>query len=316
MNWYERHLGDWAKKTAHLSLLEEGAYSRLVDWCYIHERALPLTEREVCKVARASTPTERAACRRVLHEFFRLAEDGWHQGRIDKVLRAYEKSVSHNVNNPDSPAERAARYRQKRSDLFKRLQSLGLNPAFDTPNPALEAMLREQGQELPTGNTSRVNVTQTERDVSGFVVASQPPTTINTRDGVTAATSEIVTAAAAAGAMAKAGAAAAGAVDPTLTGRAIRQLKAAGFSSFNAADPRFIALVQQGVGDDEWRLTAAEAVTRDKAWGWLLATVAGRRADVAAGYGLPRAGKGPNRGDPDRVAGLTPTIAAKPANPF
>lgn len=304
MNWYERHLGDWAKKTGHLSMLEEGAYTRMVDWCYIHERPLPMTEREVCKVARASTPTERAAVRRILHEYFQLADDGWHQGRIDKVLRAYEKSVSHNVNNPDSPAERAARYRARRSELFKRLQAVGANPAFDTPNPALESLLREHGQELPPGNTSRANVTHTSRDVAGFVVASQPPTTINTSVTPAAVTQHAVT-------LARDGAAAAGAVDPTLTGRAIRQLKAAGFSSFNAADPRFVSLVQQGVSDDEWRLTAAEAVTRDKGWGWLLATIAGRRADVIAGIAPPRGARAPGSRDPDRVAGLTPTIAAK-----
>lgn len=311
MNWYEKHLGDWAKKTMHLTLTEEGAYNRLCDWCYSHERPLPLAEREVCKVARANTPSERNAVVRVLHEFFTLADDGWHQGRIDKVIAEYVSRVARNTNNPSSPAERARRYREKRADLFKRAAAAGLNPGFNAPNSDIEAMLAG----LPiNGQSSRDSDVTVTRDVTQTVTASQFPTTNRERDGVTAATLPDVTPAAFAAAAHEA-AAAAGIVDPTLTGRAAKAIKAAGFSSLNTADPRFLALVQQGVTDDEWRLTAAEACARAKGWGWLLATIAGRRSDVANGYAVLKPGKGPNGRDPARIAGLTPTIAAKPANP-
>lgn len=317
MNWYEKHLGDWAKKTGHLSMLEEGAYNRLCDWCYIHERPLPLTEREVCKVARAATPTERAATRRVLHEFFTLATDGWHQGRIDKLLRAYETRVSQAVNNPASPAQRAARYRARRAELFKQLNAVGLNAPFSTPNGELERMLTEAGHEVTSGQTSRTNVTPASRDEAAFVTEPQQPTTIPLRDGVPAATSKSAAATAPESARelldfaaaAKAAAAANGIVDPTVTGRAAKAIKAAGFGLANTADPRFLALVNAGVTDDEWRLTAAEAVARGKGWGWLLATLAGRREDVAKGYVAIPSPRAANRRE--SIEALTPTAAAK-----
>jgi uncharacterized protein YdaU (DUF1376 family) len=31
VNYYERHIGDYLKDTAHLSLLEHGIYTRLLD---------------------------------------------------------------------------------------------------------------------------------------------------------------------------------------------------------------------------------------------------------------------------------------------
>lgn len=307
MNWYEKHLGDWAKKTGHLSMLEEGAYNRLCDWCYSHERPLPLAEREVCKVARANNPQERAAVLRVLHEFFELAADGWHQGRVDKVLAAYTNRVRRDTNNPASSAQRAQRYRDKRADLFKRANAVGLNTSFNTPNAELEAMLAEHEG---NGSASRDVTRDVTLNVTGMSTASQQPTTNRERDGVTAATSSSVTSTPDFAAAARDAAAANGVIDPTLTGRAAKALKAAGFGLANTADPRFLALVNAGVSDDEWRLTAAEAVARGKAWGWLLATVQGRRDDVARGY-VPIAS--PTRSKrAEAVASLTPTIASKP----
>ena len=314
MNWYEKHLGDWAKKTGHLSMAEEGAYNRLCDWCYAHERPLPLAERDVCRIARVVSRHDRAAVLRVLHEFFELAPDGWHQSRIDKVLSEYMVRVSRNTNNPSSPAERAKRYRDRRAELFKRLYAVGLSAPFNAPNTELERMLSDQPV---NGQSSRDASRDVTANVTMNVTASQPPTTNHERDGVTAATSLAVTTATAAApqnvpdfeAAARKLADANGIVDPTLTGRAAKAIKAAGFGLANTADPRFLALVNAGVTDDEWRLTAAEAVARGKGWGWLLATLSGRRSDVANGFVAipsPRAAK-----RRESIEALTPTAAAK-----
>lgn len=315
MNWYEKHLGDWAKKTGHLSMLEEGAYNRLCDWCYAHERPLPLAMSDVYRVARAVSPTERRAVARVIEEFFMLSMDGWHQGRIDKVLSAFCKAVERNTNNPASAAQRAQRYRDKRSALFKRANALGLNPGFNTPNADIEAMLAPQAVNGPTSRESN-GVTSRDDTLNATACRFPPTSSRDVTDG--AATSLSVPAGPTADGFASAArdaAAANGVVDPTLTGKAAKAMKAAGFHPGNVADPRFLALVNAGVTEDEWRLTAAEAVARGKQWGWLLATIAGRRSDVANGYAPLAAPGGPNRRDPNRVAGLTPTIAAKPPKP-
>lgn len=89
MNYYEHHLGDFMRDTAHLTMLEEAAYRRLLDAYYIRERALPADVRECCKLARAVSKPEREAVAYVLREFFTLKDDGHHQARADRELERY-----------------------------------------------------------------------------------------------------------------------------------------------------------------------------------------------------------------------------------
>lgn len=89
MNYYEHHLGDYMRDTAHLTMLEDCAYRRLLDAYYIRERPLPVDLSECCKLARAASKPERDAVAYVLREFFSLAEDGYRQGRADDEIERY-----------------------------------------------------------------------------------------------------------------------------------------------------------------------------------------------------------------------------------
>lgn len=94
MNYYEHHIGDFLKKTVHLTAVEEGIYRRLLDRYYTTEQPLPADVRECCKLARAATKAERDAVRDVLRDFFTLEADGHHQGRADQeIARFQEKSA-------------------------------------------------------------------------------------------------------------------------------------------------------------------------------------------------------------------------------
>lgn len=87
MNYYERHLGDYAKDTAHLTMLEHGAYNLLLDRYYDKERGIPTDQ--IYRVTRARSKEERAAVDSVLHEFFELDGDVWINSRCDKeVIKA------------------------------------------------------------------------------------------------------------------------------------------------------------------------------------------------------------------------------------
>lgn len=90
MNYYEHHLGDYAKDAAHLSLVEDGAYRRLLDAYYTREQPLPGDVRQCCKLARANTKTERDAVKYVLGEFFDLRPDGYHQNRADVEIARFQ----------------------------------------------------------------------------------------------------------------------------------------------------------------------------------------------------------------------------------
>lgn len=85
-DWYPRYVGDYTKKTSHLSLMQHGAYTRLLDWYYTNEKPLPSDLMQLHRVCMAFASEEIDAVHSVLHEFFELQEDGWHNLRADKEL--------------------------------------------------------------------------------------------------------------------------------------------------------------------------------------------------------------------------------------
>lgn len=94
MNYYKRHIGDYAAATRHLSLLEHGVYTVLLDVYYTTEKPLPADERAVFRLIGARSDDEREAAKSMLTEFFSLGEDGWHQGRCDEeIAHKNEKSA-------------------------------------------------------------------------------------------------------------------------------------------------------------------------------------------------------------------------------
>jgi uncharacterized protein YdaU (DUF1376 family) len=92
LNYYEHHLGDYLRDTAHLSMVEDGAYRRLIDLYYTREESLPANLDAVCRLVRARTEDERAAVIIILDEFFDRSDDGYRHKRCDEELaRAAEK---------------------------------------------------------------------------------------------------------------------------------------------------------------------------------------------------------------------------------
>jgi uncharacterized protein YdaU (DUF1376 family) len=96
VNHYKRHIGDWIRDTAHLSALEEGIYSRLIDQYYSREKPLPADVSVCCKLARANSKDERAAVAFVLGEYFVLGPEGYGQKRCDEEVSAYAAKAEKN----------------------------------------------------------------------------------------------------------------------------------------------------------------------------------------------------------------------------
>lgn len=88
MNFYKHHLGDYARDTAHLSLVEHGAYLLLLHHHYATEAPLPADKAVVCRIVRATTKAEVAAIDAVLREFWTLTDAGWVNGRASEELLA------------------------------------------------------------------------------------------------------------------------------------------------------------------------------------------------------------------------------------
>jgi uncharacterized protein YdaU (DUF1376 family) len=89
LNYYEHHLGDYLRDTAHLSLIEDAVYRRLLDQYYIREAPLPLNIDECAKLARVAGKGGRPAVEYILHSFFVRADDGFHQTRADQEIARF-----------------------------------------------------------------------------------------------------------------------------------------------------------------------------------------------------------------------------------
>lgn len=95
MHYYKRHLGDYAKKAGHLSPLEHGVYTLILDSYYDREQAPTLIE--ATRWARARTEDEKAAVLAILDEFFTLAQDGrYSQKRVEEELGEYKGKAETN----------------------------------------------------------------------------------------------------------------------------------------------------------------------------------------------------------------------------
>jgi uncharacterized protein YdaU (DUF1376 family) len=86
VNYFEYHLGDYAKDAGHLTMIRDGAYLRLMAAYYSREKPLPLDLEECFDLTRCASKAEREAVEYVLRKFFTRAEDGYHQKRCDEEI--------------------------------------------------------------------------------------------------------------------------------------------------------------------------------------------------------------------------------------
>ncbi|MDM0043751.1 YdaU family protein [Variovorax dokdonensis] len=141
MNFFEHHIGDYAEATAHLSILEDGAYSRLIRKYYATERALPAEIDRVQRLVGARSDEERAAVDAVLHEFFELRADGWHQDRCDEAIAAYQAGEPEREAKKANEATRLKRHRDERSMLFAQLNAAGQHAPWNIPTKDLRELV-------------------------------------------------------------------------------------------------------------------------------------------------------------------------------
>lgn len=91
MNYYERHIGDYIRDTVSLTMLEDGAYNRLLDQYYQTERPLPRDRKMVYRLARATSAAERKAVDFVLETFFQCTDDGYTQKRVQAEIERFSE---------------------------------------------------------------------------------------------------------------------------------------------------------------------------------------------------------------------------------
>lgn len=291
MNYYMFNIGDWAKKCAHLTMLETGAYRRLLDWYYANEQPLPVSMEAIfdCVIARGTW--ERKTVKKIVEKFFTLHEDGWHQEHCDDVLarsrnrqlRDAERDVTRDASvtgvTPDrraiavasrhratGTASRSARYRTKREWLFAALMGIGHAAPPHLGNPALARLCKQHGINLDIWDGDECDVTPRRdetRDVTEKVTRSDTVsiTPLAIRGDVGTYPSPPPQ------------------LDPERVGAAVRVLRDSSLPT-NGGNPLLLELLAEGVTDEELRLVACEAAAKGKSFAWVVAAIRGRRNDA------------------------------------
>ena len=149
MNYYERHIGDYLKDTAHLSLLEHGIYGRLLDIYYSREAALPADQ--VMRLVGARTDEERSAVRDVLTEFFVVDGDVLRHSRCDRELARYQEKSRKAAASANARWEKTPAHTEGNANAM-RTHSEGNAPSNQEPvtsNQTPEEKQRERASRLP-----------------------------------------------------------------------------------------------------------------------------------------------------------------------
>lgn len=141
MNYYEHHLGDYAKDTAHLTMLEDGAYRRLLDRYYGTEQGIPADQAH--RICRARSREEKAAVDAVLEEFFFLAEGVWKNNRAEEEIKKFSEKKPKADEKRENDKERQRRARERRKSLFEELSALGVHMAWNATTEELHAALED-----------------------------------------------------------------------------------------------------------------------------------------------------------------------------
>lgn len=86
MIYFRVYIENYDGATRDLSMVEDGAYWRLLRHYYSTELPIPLDSDKVARICKAITLEERAAIEAVLDRFFIRQDDGWHNKRADEEI--------------------------------------------------------------------------------------------------------------------------------------------------------------------------------------------------------------------------------------
>lgn len=131
MNWYPRYPGDYMRDTAHLSLVEHGAYTVLLDHYYSTGGPLPEDVADLMRICRAFEEPERHAVRKIADLFFPVSSDGLrHNHRADKQL--IEMAEKHDKLSDAGKRGMEKRWKDKR---YNEVTKQTINEAITYPQP-------------------------------------------------------------------------------------------------------------------------------------------------------------------------------------
>lgn len=83
--WMPWYIGDYLRATTHLDHVQDGAYRRLIDACWLRDGVLPDDDARLARITKLP-PKLWKAVRPVVAEFFEITIAGWRHKRVEREL--------------------------------------------------------------------------------------------------------------------------------------------------------------------------------------------------------------------------------------
>lgn len=317
LNYYEHHIGDYAEATAHLSLLEDAVYSRLLRKYYSTEQPLPADKKKLARwVGAVGSKDALAALEAVLDDFFTLHDDGYHNARCDREIAEYLEGEPERDLKKANEKNRLGNHRAERAKLFKALTDAGGHAAWNVGIAELRALVRSVAgvagvagsePETPQGVDLQRPATPPATAPATPATATQTPIPRHQypiNQGASVADQQ------------------GGPVGPTHAdfqnpepqagpgALAADAMRAAGLADASASHPKLLALLAAGMTLPELQAAAVYAVGKGHGFAYALSRAEGQRRDAAAMAALPDApaGAGPDPDSQDAVQALAVSL--------
>ena len=182
MNYWERWIGDWKRKTAHLSAEAKGVYGELLDHEYATHKPLPLEHEDVYRLAGAITQSERKSTDKVLAEFYTKTEAGYMNGRAQQEIAKRTAYIE---------AQRGRANARWHHEPVKKPRGNGSHKLIEDTGEILERLPLNTGEEFEVRESYAaelkrlypiVDVPQTLREIRGWCLAN--PKKLKTASGI------------------------------------------------------------------------------------------------------------------------------------
>jgi uncharacterized protein YdaU (DUF1376 family) len=102
MHYYQFHIGDYKSHTSHLSVIEDIAYRRLLDFYYLHEK--PIKQHNIARQIGMREYEQEVLS--ILDEFFLSTIDGFVSPRANKEIENYHSKIEQASKAGKASAER------------------------------------------------------------------------------------------------------------------------------------------------------------------------------------------------------------------
>lgn len=249
MNYYKRHIGDYMKDASHLSLLEHGVFTRLLDVYYTREGPIP--EDQAARLVGARSKEEREAVAVVCGEFFRLVDGCFVQSRCDREIEAMQ--VKQETNRV--VGQRGGRPKKKPTDNPDGFQTETQTVSRNNPDVTLATSHK------PIAIKERALFAGEGSGPGGPTHADFENLGTGSGSGPGSALAEVVA----------------------------RAMAAKGLADVSATHPKLVALLDAGIAPAELVDAAASSVSKGQGFAYAMARAEGRRRDAAAVAALPDA---------------------------